>query len=267
LGLLRWKLWRANEGLRKMNEKIDRGLTWYQRAIEWPDVVESNPVVEPYVNFDKQPAWLRNVERELSRQGLHLGPKKEIASITAQEAGKLLGQICANNYAIEGHLRGAAEKNNKTKVEQALLKKIKEGKDAPAAASALHKKHVSEALTEEYEKFKTSMLKKVREAFDEALTQPKYSEAAEFFLGFSKGLAKPGVKDGKLAFATDATQIYTEMFYHWQEVDRLNNVTELYDWLSKRGVPNLGDIDRLRTICKRIKYAPGKRGRPTKPRN
>ena len=88
----------------------------------------------------------------------------------------------------------------------------------------------------------------------------------EFFQGFAEGVSKPGFKSGKFAQATDATPIYLTMWMHWQKVDRLSSVPALKNFLVKSGLSEsmVGDISRLRKLCTRIGYAPGKRGRPAK---
>jgi hypothetical protein len=243
-----------------------RKLAWYEQVFDGPDFTTSEPTLDPYLNFEKYPVWFLNVTSELQRQALHLSPMRDTAVMTPEKAGKFWGQNCANNYVIQDHQRAGTENGRKLEIEKVLLSKLNEDKEKEAASSALHKKSVSESIIREFEKNRESTQESVHKAFKDALSQSNYSEAVEFFRGFAKGLSKPGIKAGTLALATDATPIYFEMFYNWQEVDQLGTVTELYDWLLKRGFTKetLGDIDRLRTLCKRIKYAPGKRGRPPK---
>jgi hypothetical protein len=56
------------------------------------------------------------------------------------------------------------------------------------------------------------------------------------------------------------------MFFHWQEIDRLPSVPKLKIFLQKNGLTEviIGDISRLRRLCTRVGYAPGKRGRSSK---
>jgi hypothetical protein len=104
------------------------------------------------------------------------------------------------------------------------------------------------------------------QAFKSALDQPSHKEAAEFFQGFAKGLSKKGITLKGMARETTATPIYEKMFFHWQEVDRLRSVPHLKVFLLNNGLTEaiIGDISRLRRLCTRIGYAPGKRGRPPK---
>jgi hypothetical protein len=106
----------------------------------------------------------------------------------------------------------------------------------------------------------------VLESFKLALGQPNHQEAVEFFKGFATGLSKVGIKGASLAGATDATPIYSMMVAHRQEVDRLPSVPKLREFLIRKGMAEqvVGDISRLRRLCTRIGYTPGKRGRPKK---
>ena len=240
--------------------------SWYERVFETTDLTSSNPKVEPYVNVDKYPEWVVNVMAELSRQSLHLSPVKELARITPKRLGLNLGQKCANLYAISNQFQPATENPKISANAELVLKQFQEQKENPAAASTLHAIQVTRDLLSELANEVEEFEKIVHNAFKEALDQSNHTEAVLFFQGFARGLASPGLLPGRLAQATDATPIYLKMFYHWQEVDRLPNVTTLHEYLLKVGISKsmLGDIDRLRTLCKRIKYAPGKRGRPSK---
>src|SRR3974390_1822235 len=148
-----------------MNEQIDRGLTWYQRAIEWPDLVEPTPPLEPYLNFEKYPVWVFKMAKELFRQSLHLAPKKDIASITAQEAGKLLGQMCANGYVVQNHRHAELEKQRNAHIVQIVSTSAQRGETDEAVASMLHKKNVSDSMVSEYEKHRGEILGKIQLAF------------------------------------------------------------------------------------------------------
>jgi hypothetical protein len=243
--------------------------TWYERVFETTDLTFSNPELKPYLDVDQYPEWLVNVMAELFRQGLHLTPPRDMAVITPKKLGMSLGQKCANFYAIGNQIQtGIAALENPQNAEKlaAFIEQLDKNKENPVVASGLHSMEVAGSLIEELAKGGDEFEKIVHNAFKEALDQPSHAEAVLFFQGFAQGIASPGILPGRLAQSTDATPIYYKMYFHWQEVDRLHNVTELYDFLLKVGIskPMLGDIDRLRTLCTRIKYAPGKRGRPTK---
>jgi len=103
-------------------------------------------------------------------------------------------------------------------------------------------------------------------AFKLALDQENYQEAADFFQGFARGISKRGLKDYRLARNTDATNIYMAMFYNWETVGSFTSVSMLRKFLLQIGFTEsqLGDPERLKKLCYRVKYRPGKRGRPSK---
>ena len=208
---------------------------------------------------------------ELSRQCLHLSPLRGMAAITPRKLGMNLGQKCANLYAIGNQLQAgltALENPQNAKKVVEFGNQLEKNKENPVVASNNHSLEVVGSLFEGLAKDAPAFEKIVHNAFKEALEQSNYGEAVQFFQGFAQGISSPGLLPGKLAQSTDATPVYRKMFFHWQEVDQLRNVTELYDFLLKIGISKrmLGDIERLRTLCKRIEYAPGKRGRPQKPK-
>jgi hypothetical protein len=145
-----------------------------------------------------------------------------------------------------------------------LARQLEAQKDRPGCASALHMLNLEAMYLGELPEVADAFEKSVHEAFKKALEQADYNEAVGFFQGFAKGPSKQGFRAGKLDQDTLATPIYLKVWAHWQEVDRLQNVTELHNFLLKNGFTEatLGDPDRLKRLCGRIKYAPGKRGRP-----
>src|ERR1017187_668042 len=81
--------------------------TWYELVFETTDLTAKNPALEPYVRVEHYPEWLMNVMAELSRQGLHLSPAKDMNPVTPKKLGLLLGQKCANLYAIGNQVQAA----------------------------------------------------------------------------------------------------------------------------------------------------------------
>lgn len=240
--------------------------TWYERVFETTDLNFSNPKLDQHLNVEKYPQWVVNVMTELSRQGLHLSPLRTLASITPRKLGMNLGQKYANFYSVFGQVNKVLENPEALEKGAKYVEHLEKNKENPVVASTLHAVQLAGSLIQELANEAGEFEKIVHNAFKEALEQPDYGEAVQFFQGFAQGIASPGLLPGRLAQSTDATPIYYKMFFHWQEIDQLHNVPELYDFLLKVGISKsmLGDIDRLRTLCKRIGYAPGKRGRPPK---
>jgi hypothetical protein len=192
-----------------------------------------------------------------------------MAALTPKKLGMSLGQKCANLYAIGNQVQAGitALENPQTAAKVvAYFERLGRQKEHPVVASTIQALDTTSSLLLELANGSDEFEKIVHWAFKAALEQTDYGEAVQFFQGFAQGISSPGMLPGKLAQSTDATPIYQRMYFHWQEIDRLHTVTELYDFLLKVGVskPMLGDIERLRTLCKRIGYSPGKKGRPPK---
>ncbi len=100
-----------------------------------------------------------------------------------------------------------------------------------------------------------------------ALDQPA-DEQVEFFEGYSTAL-KDEIYDsnGRLAHETfpNIAVLYLFMVLNWRGIQQMPSVPQLYKWLGTLVPPDqLGDIDRLRGICKRHKLKLAGRGRPRK---
>ena len=200
--------------------------TWYERVFESTDLPNSTPKSDAHANVEKRPKWVLKVTVEILSQVMPAISIKKLREITPKNVGKFLGQKYANLYAL---------------------------KENPQAVKKLGNMAVD-------------LEKNVLQAFKAALGQPSYKEAAEFFQGFAKGMSKKGLTSKGMARETTATPIYTMMLIHWREVDRLASVPKLREFLINYGLPKevVGDISRLRRLCTRVRYAPGKRGRPPK---
>jgi hypothetical protein len=117
--------------------------------------------------------------------------------------------------------------------------------------------------------FVTNILPKfeevVQQSFKTALKRGNYQEALEFFQGFAEGFAIKGFKDGSIVRKTPATELHLNMFMRSQKFQKFENVKELRNFLWDNGF-SLETLDdsRLQKYCQRIKYTPGKRGRPAR---
>jgi len=195
-------------------------------------------------------------------QGMPAIPLKKLGTVTPKTVGRFLGQKYANLYSFGG--KSEAGKNPQ-KVQKAIDYWEKQ-KDKPSAANALRTLNLAKTQLLDLAKTVSPLEKNVLRAFKMALEQPNHQEAVEFFESFAIGLSKKGITSKGLAGATVATVIYSVMSDCWQEVDRLSSVPKLREFLINYGLPEdvVGDISRLRRLCNRVGYAPGKRGRPSK---
>ena len=231
-----------------VEKKSKPAVAWYERVFESTDLECKDPELKPLLEVEKYPEWVVNVLAELSRQGLHLSPVKEMIRITPKRLGLLLGQKCANYYAIGNRLEATGGTRPEV-VERSLarIEQMEKQRDNPVVASALQGYEIVGSLIIEMADGAKQFETIIHNAFKEALDQTNHAEAVLFFQGFARGIASPGYLQGQLSQSTEATPIYYRMFMHWPQVDKLGTVTELYDYLQKIGLSKqlLGDIDRL----------------------
>src|ERR1035441_8288030 len=90
LNMMKAKMHKAVE------KKTEPVLAWYERVFESSDLNSTSAELKPILDADEYPEWVWNVIAELSRQGLHLSPAKEMVRMTPKRLGLLLGQKCAN---------------------------------------------------------------------------------------------------------------------------------------------------------------------------
>jgi len=237
--------------------------SWYGQAYALTDLEGSNPNIGDFSDPDKRPKWAVKVLIELMSQGMPAISLKKLRVITPDKVGRFWGQKFAILYAFGGKAR-------MQKVPEEIEKAIaywEKKKDEPNASTALNGLNFARQMVTEAGNV-GPIEENLLQAFKLALNQPNHQEAVEFFRGFALGLSKKGITSKGLALETDATPIYKMMLAHWQEVDRLASVPILRKFLISHGLTEstVGDISRLRRLCTRIGYAPGKRGRPANPK-
>jgi hypothetical protein len=237
--------------------------TWYERAFALTDLgkIKLGELFDSE-SFDARPKWYAKVLFALMSQGMPAIPLKRLRAVNPNKVGRFWGQKFATLYAFGG--KGQMMQGpHKT---QAAIDSWEKRKAEPGAAETIRRlKILKEQLqfaADNTNRIEQNLLK----VFKLALEQPIHQEAVEFFKGFATGLSKPGIKGATLAGETDASPIYKIMLARWQEVDRLPSVPKLREFLIQHGMSEqvVGDISRLRRLCTRIGYAPGKRGRPSK---
>lgn len=224
---------------------------------------EAPPSLADYADLENGPRWVRRVCAELIQQASPALNLRKFSGPNPRNVGLLLGQRCGMLYALGEMLEAGAGKQAEG---EALLKKLRESATPMAQLAVEQVEVVGNALDElssgPFDEFESV----VHQAFKAALDQPSRQDAADFFAGFAKGLANPGVKKAKLAKDTTATPIYQRLLACWREVDQLGSVTELRQFLLARGFDEqrLGYPKRLEKICERIGLKFRKRGRPRK---
>lgn len=79
------------------------------------------------------------------------------------------------------------------------------------------------------------------------------AEKMDFFKGYSKALNMPLFdKKGQIIRRTNASPIHTMMGLFWREVDQMENLPTVYNWLKRFfPKPNLINWDQIRRMCNR----------------
>ncbi len=101
-----------------------------------------------------------------------------------------------------------------------------------------------------------------------AASKAPVNERAEFHRAYSKALST-GLFDeqGRPVYEkySSTTNIYFLMMFNWKAVKEFKSITELYTWLcQKLGEKQVGNLDRVKVICKRHQVKLASRGRPKK---
>lgn len=245
-------------------ESPDTSKHWYEEIAEAAENCTPPAELGNFATVEAYPEWVVNVAKELFQQATPSFHLRRLKKTTPETLGLWFGQNCANLSVIGELLDLPAEKLDEGKeTASKIIETLKNNQSIPGAKNYLNTitiaGHLLEWLASELPKFEELL----HRAFKQALDQP-YAEATAFFQGFAQGLSKKGVVANELARTTTATPIYKVMYFNWPEVDKLTSVTSLWHYLKKQGVTKqqLGDNERLSKLCFRIKYRPGKRGRP-----
>jgi hypothetical protein len=234
--------------------------TWYQQLWESQDIPISNPALARYLDPDQAPKFQTIPTIKLLRQLMPLTPIKELAAITPQKLGRVLGQRYASIYALGEYAQSLAKDPQAVERSRAVKAKMEKGDDVQEELSP-EILLVHEFVTNIKPKFENN----VEQTFKAALDRGNYQEALEFFQGFAEGFALKGFQDGSIVRKTRATELHLNMFMRARKFQKFENVKELRNYLWDNGfsLETLPD-SRLQKYCQRIKFTPGKRGRPAR---
>jgi len=251
----------------KIKKKTRPPRLWYERIFDRVELVNTKPELAPYLDVDQLPKYQANVLAKLVGQGLPLTPPRTLKTLTPKKLGQLLGQQCATLHALGEQLQ-SLDDPEKIKQAAATAEALTQQSQMPGVSNVLHAAQITGMMLEQLLQHIPQFEKTVQAAVKAALDQPNYQEAVEFFRGFAQGMTKPGLKDGKLVGQTDATMLQLKMFMLPEAAAKKKNVAEWRAFLLENGETEatLGDEERLQKFCQRIGYAPGKRGRPPKPK-
>jgi hypothetical protein len=246
-----------------------KSLSWYEQIFENVELVNTNPELAPYLDIEKLPQYQVNVTAKLIGQGLPLTPPKALKTLTPEKVGLLLGQQCGTCYSLGEYFQPLANNPEAFKRGEKAVEVLRTQRHVPGVSSMLHSSRVLGMMLEEFTKHFPKFEKTVHAAFKAALDQPSHQEAVEFFRGFATGLAKPGIRGGKVVRRTKATPLQLKMFLHPEQAAEMKSVAEWRAFLLKSGFTEetLGDDERLKKFCTRLGYAPGKSKRPPQQKN
>jgi hypothetical protein len=240
---------------------------WFEEIAEQLDQVQPPAELKEFLDIDGYPPWLVNVCKELFQQATPSAKLTTFKTDTPKSVGLWLGQNLANFHAVDDTLSHnlALVENNPEKV-AAFQKALEARADQPDVQNLMRTAETTGHLLSGFESEASELQKMAAQACGLAIEQGNYQECAEFFQGFAKGLSNKGLKGNQLARTSEATNIYMAMLYNWKTVDSFKTVSMLRDFLLKIGFTEsqLGDPERLKKLCYRVKYHPGKRGRPPK---
>ena len=237
--------------------------TWYEQVL---NRLDPDKLPGTLGDFDCEPEWVKNVTRELAQACAPGFQFAKARQVTPNFVGRVLGQNCANLYAIGDRLPGVVFTPEGIERAEKIIETLAAKRQEVGVASVLQSFEFAGEMMESLDESAVTQFEAgLHAAFREALDQPNYSETVQFFSGFAQGLAKPGISAKGLARNTTATTIYFKLFLHRAEIKKLHTVPELREFLIGSGIPEgmLGQPKRLEKICERIKLSLAKRGRPS----
>ncbi len=237
--------------------------TWYERIFERLDAGPMPANLSAFCDADYVPAWVRNVLQELLQQSHPAISLKKFGAVTPEKLGILLGQQCANAFAMGENF---SQPQADPKAVEAAMERLKQNQHLPAVNRLLGALRLLEGLGSHLSARIQWLEMLSNDACKEALAQSSHEEASAFFRGFSKGIARKGMDKFSPVRSTTATEIYQKLFCCWGEVSQLKSVSELRSLLIQTGVKEqmLRDPKRLEKICERIGLKLRGRGRPRK---
>jgi hypothetical protein len=96
-------------------------------------------------------------------------------------------------------------------------------------------------------------------------TARPFNEAAEFFDGFAQAVHKRASDESLWEEKYGTTAVFYVLRRDWEFVESFKNVSDLHTFLQfKLGKNAAGDLERTRSLAKRLKLKLAPRGRPSK---
>jgi hypothetical protein len=245
-----------------MAKKKVKTSTWYEQVFEsldFADIAKSDDL-----DIKTEPPWVVIVLRELTQQMMPALSFRKMAVVTPRGVGRYIGQQHANQVATAIALEKANTPENVARAKP-FVEMLQKNENHPAVGSLRKAIEFMNGALQSHNVVKRRFNEVVLTALKVTWEQPNQSEAAAFFGGLAEGLSKPGIRECRAVRATTATPIYLRLFIHRRDVEKLNSVRELREFLLRVGMTEqvLGDPSRLEKLCGRIGLSFGKPGRKT----
>lgn len=202
------------------------------------------------------PAFVKTIDRELARR---LFPVRIIKGekATPAKVGQLLGQT----YSYIGWTIDCLRRPNtalRDRFDRATREFLEDDYEA-SFASAI-RNNVDQDLVLAQCAFRHVL----NRALTLATARP-FREAAEFFDGFSRAVLRRANDESLWEQKYSTTAAYYVLRRDWEFVTSFKTVSDLHIFLQhKLGVNAAGDLERTRSLAKRLKLKLAPRGRPSK---
>ncbi len=205
-------------------------------------------------DFEKMSVGQFNVCEKLVRQVMPALPATRQMEVTPYDTGLFIGQQHANIHALSEYLENLPKGPAADEAARKMTKELHANRGKPGVESAMKILGDEQPLIDWF-KANVGRLKEVIQNALKVASQRPHQEGLAFAEGYAKGLASRGIEGANIVKWTTATPLYLKIFFHWKEIQELQNVRELEKFLIKNGIPEqeLRNERRLQQICTRMK--------------
>jgi hypothetical protein len=212
--------------------------------------------IERQASGEEVPPWVGRIDEELTRRNFPIQVKRGVA-LVPRKAGQLIGQTYAyfgwileclrrENSALRDKFRKGAQEWLDEDYDVEVERSIRTFLDADVVRASL--------------RFRIAL----QQVFFVVVERP-FSEVAEFFDGFASAISRRAKDDTFWDESYSTSAAYYVLRRDWQFVESFKNVSDLHIYLQhKLGRNAAGDLDRTRSLAKRLKLKLAPRGRPSK---
>jgi hypothetical protein len=227
---------------------------WCMEVIESFNLQDDLAKHTDLFDLSKMPEGQMNVFGKLARQimpALATSPEQEI---TPYVTGLFVGQQHANMCALDEHLENLPKGPEADEAARKKMKELHANRNKPGVESSMKILGDEQPLMAWFKASKGKLIEIVQKALKVAAQQP-HEEALAFAKGYAKGLASRGIDGAKVVKWTTATPLFLKIYFHWKEIEALQSVREMKEFLLRNGIAEseLRNERRLQQICTRMK--------------